>query len=42
MATTPRNNHEQVYIHMSMIVMDVKCYYIEQAYGCEVSSFLKE
>ena len=33
MARAPRNTDKQVYIHMSIIVGNAKCYCIEKAYG---------
>ena len=42
MELAPKNTHEQVYIDMNIIVIDVKCYYIEQAYGLWSDSFHKE
>ena len=43
MEMAPRNTYEQVYIDMSIIVIDVnKIYCIDQAYGLWSDSFHKK
>ena len=43
MARAPRNTHEKVYIHIIIILMDVKKRYcIDKHMACGVHSFLKE